>query len=242
MSETRPAGPAPSAASTRALRVLGLTAVCLGVAALAAATFVLSYPGIHAFALQAGINHRLARGYPLLIDAMLLIAGAAVLWLRAGGLPSKLFAWFTLLLVLAAAAGADAMHAANRRLPARPAAITAAVLPWVLVFIGFALLLAMLRYARLRRLTVVSPVGSAPAQPERLAVTDLETIHPVADRERDHLAVDAELPPDDPNRDESASDQVSLAGAAADAEDAEPDPDLPVFHRMWSAPTPPSGT
>ena len=135
----------------RALRILGLVAVCTGVAALAGATFVLSYSGIHVLALQAGIAPRLARGYPLVIDAMLVIVLAAVLALRGAGLPSKLFAWATLIVVLAAAAGADALHAAGRKLPDHVAPITAAVVPWVLVFLAFSLLLAMLRYARIRR-------------------------------------------------------------------------------------------
>ncbi len=155
-------GPGRQEKAPRALRVLGLVAVCLGVAALAAATFVLSYSAIRAVALQAGITPRLARGYPLLLDAMLVIVLAAVLALRSAGLPSKLLAWLTLLVVLAAAAGADALHAAGQRLPHQAAAITAAVLPWGLVFIAFALLLAMLRHARVRRTvsTTVSDVNS----------------------------------------------------------------------------------
>ena len=72
----------------RALRIIAVAAVCLGVAALAAATFVLSYSGIRAVALQAGITPRLARGYPLLLDAMLIIVLAAVLALRDAGLPN----------------------------------------------------------------------------------------------------------------------------------------------------------
>ncbi len=161
----------------RGWRILGLAAVCLGLAALAAATFVLSYSGIRAVALEAGITPRFARGYPLLLDAMLVIVLAAVLALRGAGLPSKVLAWLTLLVVLAAAAGADGLHAVGRTLPHRPAAITAAVLPWVLVFIAFALLLTMLRHARLRRaasaLVPVAPHGPARAhwQPDQHAST-----------------------------------------------------------------------
>ncbi len=151
-SGTAQLGRAQSETAPGALRVLALTGVGIGLAALAAATFILSYSGIHALALQAGIAPRLARGYPLLIDAMLVIVLAAVLALRGADLPSKLFAWVILLAVLAAAAGADALHAAGRKLPGHVAAITAAVLPWVLVFLAFALLLTMLRHARLRRL------------------------------------------------------------------------------------------
>jgi hypothetical protein len=145
----------------RALRVLAVAAVCLGVAALAAATFVLSYSPIRAVALQAGITPRLARGYPLLLDAMLVIVLAAILALRGAGLPSRLLAWVTLLLVMTVAAGADAMYTAGRSLPHQAASITAAVLPFVLVLVAFALLLAMLRHARLSRLATTADSVSA---------------------------------------------------------------------------------
>jgi len=55
---------------------------------LAAAAFVLSYAGIHAVALSAGVSPRLAKLYPLIFDAMLVVACAAVLALRGAGLPS----------------------------------------------------------------------------------------------------------------------------------------------------------
>ena len=207
---------APPEQGPRAWRILGLAAVCLGLAALAAATFVLSYSGIRAVALEAGITPRLARGYPLLVDAMLVIALAAVLALRGAGLPSKVLAWLTLLVVLAAAAGADGLHAAGRTLPHRPASITAAVLPWVLVFIAFALLLTMLRYARLRR--------SASAR----AVPDVSTASSVAPGYAIVKPV-LTVPP-----------QPDSHLTEPDAESQDPNgTEMPVFHRMWSAPTPP---
>src|SRR5215469_13516657 len=145
-------GVADPGAPWQALRILAVAAVFLGVAALAAATFVLSYSPIRAVALQAAVAPRFARGYPILLDAMLVIVLAALLGLRGAGLPSRFLAWLTLLLVMAAAAGADALHMAGHSLPHQAAAITAAILPYALVLIAFALLLAMLRYARLRRL------------------------------------------------------------------------------------------
>ena len=161
-------GSAQPDTAPRVLRILAVGAVCLGVAALAAATFVLSYSAIRTVALQAGITPRLARGYPLLLDAMLVIVLAAVLALRGAGLPSRLLAWLTLLVVMAAAAGADALHAAGRSLPHQAAAITAAVLPFVLVLVAFALLVVMLRHARLRRAASrgdrLASHGLAPAQ------------------------------------------------------------------------------
>jgi hypothetical protein len=166
MSDSLPERPAQQGEGPRALRILGLAAVCSGVAALAAGTFVLSYPGVHAIALQAGISPRLARGYPLLADAMLIVVLAAVLSLRGAGWPSKILAWLTLLALLAGAAAADALHAAKGKLPARQAEIGTAVLPWVLVFLAFVLLLAMLRHARMRRVEAVrariAPADEAP--------------------------------------------------------------------------------
>jgi len=159
MSEQHPAG------APRALRVLALVAVCAGLAALAAAAFIFSYTGIHAVALQAGVHRRLARGYPLIFDVLLVVILAAVLALRGAGWPSRLLAWISLLALLAAAAGADALHASGSRLPHRPAEITAAILPWALVLIAFVLLLAMLRQARLRRSQAGQPAPPPKLQP-----------------------------------------------------------------------------
>src|SRR5260370_10781054 len=65
----------------------------------------------------------------------------------------------------AAAAAADALHATGTRLPRRPAAAAVAVIPWVLVLIGFGLLLCMLRQARLRRAAAAAAQPAAVAEP-----------------------------------------------------------------------------
>src|SRR5689334_6361632 len=144
-------GAAPAAESHRVLRLLALVAVSLGVVVLAAAAFVLSYSGIHAFALEAGISPNLARIYPPMVDAILVIAAAAVLSLRGAGWLIRTFAWLSLLVVLAAAAAASTLHATSTHLAHRTAATIAAIAPWALALLGFFLLLAMLRNARLRR-------------------------------------------------------------------------------------------
>jgi hypothetical protein len=207
------------------LRLLALAAVALGVLLLAAAAFVLSYAGIHAVALAAGVSPRLARIYPLIFDAMLVVAGAAVLALRSAGLPSRSYAWLSMLALLATAAAADALHATGTRLPRRPAAATAAVIPWALVLIGFGLLLCMLRQARLRRAAaavarpvvaagpsghvtvrsaIVSPPGpDAATNSDGAAGTAPPSSSPAADLASD-LTIDAEPGPDDPTSDEAA--------------------------------------
>lgn len=216
------------------LRGLALWAVAGGVIVLAAAAFVLSYPGIHAVALHAGVSRSLARIYPVIFDAMLVIACAAVLSLRGGGLLSRCYAWLTLLVLLAAAAGADTVHSIGTRLPHRQSAAAAAIIPWVLLLIGFGLLLAMLRHARLRRTT------SAASTTDQASTEAPQAEPPQAEPPRRPAALPA-----------GTSDEVILAAPAeplvpqprAETESAESDADQPVpaapFHRMWSTPTPP---
>lgn len=272
-------GAAPPNAAPQALRTLAVAAVCLGVAALAAATFVLSYSAIRTVALQAGITPRLARGYPLLLDAMLVIVLAAILALRGAGLPSKLLAWVTLLLVMTVAAGADALHTAGRSMPHQAAAITAAVLPFVLVLVAFVLLLVMLRHARLKRLATIAdpaPVDGSGWGPTQRAFASAGFEHglgaPTPRDERPEPAVDADaaagddlgtnggsgepatgttpypvdaLAPGWYDDEAGVEHEYSGLGLAAEAPDvadsANTDPDDddgPVFHRLFSAPTP----
>src|SRR6266700_5260103 len=83
------------------LGLAALTAVIIGVLLLAAAAFLLSYSGIHHIALQAGVSPKLARFYPGIFDAMLVIASAAVLALRSAGWLTRVYVWLCLLLLLA---------------------------------------------------------------------------------------------------------------------------------------------
>ena len=159
----------------RVLRALALIAVAIGLAVLTAAACVLSYSSIHHLATQAGVSPRPARLYPLIFDAVLVVAGCSVLALRGAGLVSKVYSWLCLLVLLGSLAGGGAVHAAAVKVPRRLAGILAAVIPWALVLIGFGLLLALLRYARIRRLAQQmaehdSVHGADPAAPSELVV------------------------------------------------------------------------
>jgi hypothetical protein len=144
--------------------VAALTAVVAGVVLLAAAAFVLSYAGIHQIALRAGISPQLARLYPVTFDAMLVIAAAAALALRGAGWWPRAYAWFSLLLMLAAGAVGDALHAAHVVLPIQPTRVVVAVTPWVLLLLAFGLLLEMLRhFRRVRSGNGQAPEASRPA-------------------------------------------------------------------------------
>jgi hypothetical protein len=134
------------------LRLVALVAVVIGLAALTAAACVLSYSSMHHLAIQAGVSARLASVYPLIFDALLVLAGCSVLALRGAGLVSRVYGWLCMLVLLGGLATGGALHAAANKIPRRPAGVIAAIVPWVLVLIGFGLLLALLRYARIRRL------------------------------------------------------------------------------------------
>jgi hypothetical protein len=146
------------------LRLAALIAVIAGVILLAAAAFVLSYEGIHHLALRAGVSAQLARLYPVIFDAMMVIAAAAALALRGAGWWAKGYAWFSLLLMLAVVAVGNAVYATNVTLPAQPTRAVVAVTPWVLLLLAFGLLLEMLRYFRRPR-----PVNGQQREPGQAA-------------------------------------------------------------------------
>jgi Protein of unknown function (DUF2637) len=133
------------------LRATALVAVVIGVMLLAAAAFVLSYTGIHQIALSAGVAPVLARLYPPIFDAMLVTASAAALALRGAGWWTRTYVWFSLLVLLAAVAAGDAVHAIGLTLPRKPSEVAAAVIPWALLLLAFVFLLAMLRQFRRSR-------------------------------------------------------------------------------------------
>jgi Protein of unknown function (DUF2637) len=134
--------------SSSGLRLAALAAVVAGVVLLAAAAFVFSYSGIHQIARNSGVTPGLARVYPLIFDAMLVIAGAAVLALRGAGWWTRSYVWFCLLLLLTGVAAGDAVRAMHVSLPSKPSRAAVAVTPWVLVLLAFGMWLAMLRHLR----------------------------------------------------------------------------------------------
>jgi uncharacterized membrane protein SirB2 len=155
------------AGSADALRTLALVAMAICVTAMTAAACALSYASVHQLATEAGVSVRLARIYPLVFDAMLVLTGCAVLALRGAGLISRLYSWLCFLLLLASLAAAGAVRAAGTRVPRHPSAIAAAVIPFVLVLAGFGLLMALLRHAQRRR-AGRRPAQLAPAGPGTL--------------------------------------------------------------------------
>lgn len=162
MTEPPPAEPSPR------LRTVALTAVWAGLVLVAGAAFVLSYQGIHQIVLNAGVSGELARLYPVMLDAMLVMCCAAALALRTAGVWTRCYVWGCLIVLLVAVATGNAMYAMHISLPAQPTRAVVAVLPWALLLVGFGMLLAMLRHwRRIRAATAAAgparPGGGVPA-------------------------------------------------------------------------------
>lgn len=137
-------------------------AVVVVVLALAGATFVLSYNGVHSIALHAGVSARLARVYPATFDAVLVIACVAAVTLRDARWWSRGYAWLAIILMMAVVGAADAVHAMNVTLPHRQTEGVVAAAPWVLALLGFSLMLTMFRHSRAQH-GESAPSGGRPA-------------------------------------------------------------------------------
>jgi Protein of unknown function (DUF2637) len=133
--------------------------VALAVVAVAAATFVFSYDGVHAIALLGGVSTQLARYYPALFDAVLVIACVAAVMLRDGRWWARLWAWAVLIVILAAIGTTDVLHAMNYTLRHRPTEGIVAAAPVVAVLLAFSLLLTLLRQSRTHP---QEPAGAGP--------------------------------------------------------------------------------
>ena len=134
-----------------------------GVMLLAVAAFLVSYAGLRQIAVAAGVSPALAGLYPLIVDAVLVVACVAALALRGAGWQLQGCAWLSVMVLFAVVAVAGAVHAAGVGLPHRPAAAAVAALPWGLFLLGFGLCLSVLRH--LRAVRAAGPPGDRGAAP-----------------------------------------------------------------------------
>jgi Protein of unknown function (DUF2637) len=168
-------------------------AVLVVVLAMAAATFALSYSGVHAIVLQAGVSPRLARIYPGLFDAVFLIACVAAFMLRDARWWALLYAWVVIILMVLIVAAADVVYAMNITLRHRTIEGVVAAAPWVLLLLGFTLMLAMLRQSRVQQAQ-----ATASAEPAYLAPGLAELPEAAPEPETHALPVGVWLPQDEP--------------------------------------------
>jgi hypothetical protein len=120
---------------------------------------------VHAIALLGGVSKQLARYYPGLFDAVLVIACVAAVMLREGRWWARLWAWVVIFILLAAIGTTDVLHATNFTLRHRPTEGIVAAAPVVAVLLAFSLLLTLLRQSR--------PHAPEPAGPATVEVPAL---------------------------------------------------------------------
>ncbi len=229
----------------RALRLVALVGAVVGLAALTAAACVLSYSSMHQLAIQAGVSPRLASMYPLIFDMLLVLTGCTVLALRGAGLVSRVYGWLCMIVLLGSLAAGGAVHAAAINVPRHLAGVVAAIVPWALVLIGFSLLLALLRYARIRRtqgpgrqVGLDDPASSALGAGLGAAADVYEpgNVTESASAGYNDLALSGatEEPSPGPGEQPVQPSELNPAPTSDDAAD-----EVPPFRRTRSSPTPP---
>jgi outer membrane biosynthesis protein TonB len=163
--------PAPAAPRRNWARRLVNVLVALLVIAVAGAAFVFSYDGVHAIALFGGMSTQLARYYPGLFDAVLVVACVAAVMLRDGRWWARLWAWVVIIVVLAAIGTTDVLHAMNYTLRHRVTEGVVAAAPVVAVLLAFSLLLTLLRLSRAPGPQAAGPAPrDVPALPAAISV------------------------------------------------------------------------
>jgi Protein of unknown function (DUF2637) len=165
---------APTAPGRSWLHRLANVVVAIVVLAVAAGMFVFSYPGVHAIARQGGVSGQLARFYPGLFDALLVIACVAAVMLRDARWWARCWAWLVALVVLAAIGVTDVLHAMSYGLRPRPTEGVVAAAPVVAVLLAFSLFLTMLRQSR------PQPQNADPQAPAREPADDRQAGQPTA--------------------------------------------------------------
>ena len=216
--------------------------VVVVVLALAADAFVLSYSGVHAIVVQAGVSTRLARFYPGLFDAVFVIACVAAVTLRDARWWARWYAWLVILLMVAVVGAADAVHAMNVTLPHRTIEGVVAAAPWALVLLGFGLMLTMLRQSRTQRAPATALAEPAPAYqapgpaelPEAASAPETRALpvgvwEPLAEQEPEDVpAPEAAAVPAEPDATDVPVASEADADADADADARETGPVEPV--------------
>lgn len=154
----------------------------LGVVALAAGTFVLSYNDLRLLALRGGAARHWAFLYPGMIDGLVVVIILAILTARRSGWFSRALRWL-LLVALVAGAGAAGVQRAVKGfavLPDTPVNVGVAVAPWAILMIAVWLWVSMIKQVlglRTRRSRSKAPAGPVAAvEPVPATVVDQSII------------------------------------------------------------------
>jgi hypothetical protein len=198
-------GSMPPSPSGIARQRLMATAAGLGVAALAAAAFALSYEDLRVLALVGGAATRYAPVYPIMIDTLVVVTILSLVVARRTPWWTRGVRWLLLLVLLAGAAAASAQRAVKGYdpLPDKWLSAGVAIAPWVLLLLAAWLWLSMFRQARL----LFGRPGAGTPRDARGAVPPSGTVRVVAPRldsapqdETDQLVPGLAAPPGDTER------------------------------------------
>ncbi|GAB2822673.1 hypothetical protein GCM10027176_28750 [Actinoallomurus bryophytorum] len=157
-----------SKAQRRFLATLG----GLGVVALAAGTFVLSYDDLRLLALRGGAARRWAYLYPGMLDGLVVVIILAIFTARRSGWFARSVRWL-LLMVLIVGAGAASVQRAVKGYAALPDTwvnVGVAVAPWTILILAVWLWISMIKQMpglreRRRRRSGGAAEGEGPAGP-----------------------------------------------------------------------------
>jgi hypothetical protein len=207
--------------------------VALVVIAVAGATFVFSYDGVHAIALLGGVSNQLARYYPGLFDAVLVIACVAAVMLRDGRWWARLWAWLVIVILLGAIGTTDVLHAMNYTLRHRVTEGIVAAAPVAAVLLAFSLLLTLLRQSK-----APAPVAT-PTAPLDLPALPAAATAPIALPAAPTVSMASLAEPGDAVAEPAATVPVPTAAAVMVAPLIEPVPEGEDIPAADVAPTKP---
>ncbi|MDN3359855.1 DUF2637 domain-containing protein [Actinomadura sp. DC4] len=136
----------PAQYSTTQRRLLS-TLGGLGVAALAAGTFVLSYDDLRLLALRGGAARHWAFLYPGMLDGLVVVVILAILTARRSGWFSRALRWLLLIALIAGAGAAGVQRAVKGYGPLAntPMHVGVAVAPWAILILAVWLWVAMIK-------------------------------------------------------------------------------------------------
>jgi Protein of unknown function (DUF2637) len=141
----------------------------LGVAALAAGTFVLSYADLRLLALRGGAARHWAFLYPGMLDGLVVVIILAILTARRSGWFSRAVRWLLLVLLVVGAGAAGVQRAVKgyEPLPDTWVNVGVAVAPWAILILAVWLWVSMIKQLRSLRTRAVraGDVGGRSADP-----------------------------------------------------------------------------